>query len=84
MVGIGRAWQKAKKKAHANPSLWMHDLRRTAAVALYEVSKDLRVVEQMLGHKSLSSTITYLEHRDPGKLRPYLEAIYKPKTETIQ
>lgn len=83
-VGISRAWQTAKKRAKVNPALTLHDLRRTAAVSLYEVSKDLRVVEQMLGHASLSSTIVYLEHRDPTKLKPYLDSIYKPKTQVIQ
>jgi site-specific recombinase XerD len=49
------------------------------AVSLYEISKDLRVVEQMLGHGSLNSTIHYLEHRDPEKLKPYLDALFIPK-----
>ncbi len=55
--------------------------RRTLAVSLYEVSKDLRVVEQMLGHQSLTSTVRYLEHRDPAKLKPYLDSIHKPTPE---
>lgn len=53
-------------------------------MSLYDISKDLRIVEQMLGHTSLRSTIQYLEHRDPAKLRPYLDAIHRPKTEVIQ
>ena len=77
--GLDRAWQRLKRKAGANPDLWLHDLRRTVAVALYEVSKDLRVVEQMLGHQSLGSTVRYIEHRDPSKLKPYLQQIFTPK-----
>ncbi len=77
--GFAHAWQRLKKKAGVNPDLWFHDLRRTIAVSLYEISKDLRVAEQMLGHKSLSSTLQYLEHRDPAKLRPYLQALFTPK-----
>jgi integrase len=77
------AWQSLKKKTGVNPELWFHDLRRTVAVAIYEVSKDLRIVEQLLGHRNLSSTVRYLEHRDPAKLRPYLEAMHKPKSEVI-
>jgi integrase len=76
---LNTAWNVLKKKTGVNQSLIFHDLRRTIAVSLYEVSKDLRVVEQMLGHQSLSSTIRYLEHRDPTKLKPYLDAIFIPK-----
>jgi integrase len=76
--GLDHQWQVLKKKAGVNPNLWLHDLRRTVAVSIYEVSKDLRIVEQLLGHRNLSSTVRYLEHRDPAKLRPYLEAMHKP------
>ena len=76
---LWRAWTNLKKATNAGPGVTSHDLRRTLAVSLYEVSKDLRVVEQMLGHQSLKSTIAYLEHRDPKKLKPYLDAIYIPK-----
>jgi len=78
-AGLSRAWQTLKKKTGVNRDLWLHDLRRTVAVSLYEVSKDLRVVEQMLGHTSLQSTVRYLEHRDPAKLRPYLQSLFTPK-----
>jgi integrase/recombinase XerD len=77
-VMLNKSWNRLKKTTRSDKTLNFHDLRRTVAVSLYEVSKDLRVVEQMLGHQSLSSTIRYLEHRDPAKLRPYLDAIHKP------
>lgn len=72
-------WSKLKRITHADPNLHMHDLRHTLAVGLYEISKDLRVVEQMLGHQSLQSTIRYLEHQDTAKLKPYLDALWTPK-----
>ena len=81
-----RQWAKLKKTARVNPELIIHDLRRSAAVALYEISKDLRMVEQLLGHENLSTTGRYLEHRDPGKLRPLLAQMWRPKgaKETVQ
>jgi integrase len=82
--GVTSAWCTLKKKAGVNRQLWLHDLRRTLAVSLYEVSKDLRVVEQMLGHNSLGSTVRYLEHRDPAKLKPYLDSIQRPISKVIQ
>jgi integrase/recombinase XerD len=82
--GVTSAWMTLKIKTGVNRGLWLHDLRRTLAVSLYEISKDLRVVEQMLGHHSLGSTVRYLEHRDPQKLKPYLDAIHHPTTKVIQ
>jgi integrase len=77
--GVNGAWQTLKKRTQVNRALIFHDLRRTIAVSVYELSKDLRVAEQMLGHKSLTSTCGYLEHVDPGILRPLLQSIYTPK-----
>jgi integrase len=78
-------WKSLKKHAGVNRELWIHDLRRTAAVSLYELTKDLRAVEAFLGHASLASTCGYLEHRDPNKLRPYLDSIWRPnRKELIQ
>jgi len=83
-TAFNKKWAALKRKTGVNPNLWFHDLRRTLAVSLYELTKDLRVVEQMLGHESLASTIHYLEHRDPAKLKPYLAALFTPKTAVIQ
>jgi integrase/recombinase XerC len=81
---VEAAWRKLKNKAQVNPNLWLHDLRRTLAVSLYEISKDLRIAEQMLGHRSLGSTIRYLEHSDPAKLKPYLDSLFIPKGAKVQ
>lgn len=78
-VSVQFAWQRLKKQAGVRRDLWIHDLRRTLAVSLYEVSKDLRVVEHMLGHTNLTSTARYLEHRDPEKLRTILNSLWTPK-----
>jgi integrase/recombinase XerD len=83
-AGLNSAFAAARRRAKVNDQLTLHDLRRTLAVSLYEVSKDLRVVEQMLGHTSLGSTVHYLEHRDPAKLRPYLAALCKPAPKAVQ
>lgn len=82
--GLKFAWSALKKKAGVNPDLWIHDLRRTAAVSLYQLTKDLTAVEAFLGHASLSSTCGYLEHKNPGKLKPYLDQMWRPKTQVIQ
>ena len=39
-----------------------HDLRRTSAVNLYRLTRNLRQVQAFLGHSSMQSTIWYLDH----------------------
>jgi len=84
--GMNDSWRTLVKAAGISRPLWIHDMRRTLAVNLYELTKDLRAVEQILGHNSLISTVHYLEHRDPQKLAPMLRELTKPFTrkETVQ
>ena len=56
----------------------LHDLRRTAAVNIYKLTRDLTIVQSLLGHQSLPSTMWYLDH-DLTTVEPSdLEAIKKP------
>lgn len=40
----------------------IHSLRHTRAMEIYQKSKDVRLVQKFLGHKSLSSTLVYTEY----------------------
>ena len=40
----------------------LHSLRHTFAVELYKRSKDIQLVQQALGHKSLSNTMIYQQY----------------------
>ena len=68
-------WEALKKKAAVNRLLRMHDLRRTLAVRIYDVTKDLRAVQHTLGHANLLTTCMYLEHHDPKSIRPILNQL---------
>lgn len=81
---LHQAWRKARREAGVNPSLSFHDLRRTVAVTTYEITRDLRAVEQILRHKNLETTTRYLEHKDQEGIRPILEQLWKPATEREQ
>lgn len=50
-----------------------HALRHTAASDTLEHSRDLRAVQQMLGHQSLQTTQVYLRRADLGRLRTAME-----------
>jgi integrase len=55
-----------------------HDLRRTAAVAIYRHTGDLRDAQALLGHRSLPATLHYLDHDLRPIARATLEAIKRP------
>jgi integrase len=55
-----------------------HDLRRTTAVAVLRHTKDIRDVQAVLGHKSLQSTIWYLDHDLRPVQRAMLEIVKRP------
>ncbi|MGC1604241.1 MAG: site-specific integrase [Candidatus Acidiferrum sp.] len=69
------AWQTHRKKCGINPEVTAHDLRRTAATILYHATKDLRVPQQLLGHKNLASTLSYLAPMAPDEARKYQELL---------
>jgi integrase len=56
-----------------------HDLRRTAACAIYDHTRDLRAVQALLGHKHLESTLHYLDHHLTKVSRANLELIKSPE-----
>jgi site-specific recombinase XerD len=47
-------------------------LRRTLALNVADVQPDLRVLQQILGHVSITSTQVDLRHNEAGKLRSAL------------
>jgi integrase len=56
----------------------LHDHRRTAAVAIYELTGDLRDAQTLLGHKNLQSTFWYIDHALRPISRETLETIKRP------
>jgi integrase len=77
-MSLREQMHRSLAKAGIHLRLRPHDLRRTAAVAMLEETGDVRDVQALLGHRSLQSTIWYLDH----DLRPVssatLEALKNP------
>ena len=69
------AWQGHRRKHGVSDTVHAHDLRRTAATILYNGTKDLRIAQQLLGHKNLSSTLHYLAPMAPDEARKYQELL---------
>jgi integrase len=70
-------WHRLLRKAGANPKLHPHDLRRTIALQAYGATKDLKVCQAILGHRSLASTAIYLEGYGAPDLREIMRALTK-------
>lgn len=71
---VGREWIRIRKLAGVNPRLTPHDLRRTVCKRVYDATKDLRLCQQLLGHRSLQSTLRYVGAFDRTQLRQHILA----------
>jgi integrase len=62
-------WIRIRTAAGANPKLTPHDLRRTIAKRVYDLTRDLRVVQALLGHGHPTATLRYVRAFDRDALR---------------
>ena len=58
-----KAFNKLKAELGIRDELHIHDLRRTCAEDVWEATKDIRLVQSMLGHRSPITTIRYLANK---------------------
>jgi integrase len=72
-------FRRLLKTLEIRQNLRPHDLRRTAAVRMYELTHDARDVQSLLGHRNLGSTIWYLDHDLRPITRGTLELIKRPR-----
>lgn len=64
--------KKAFELINADKTFSTHTLRHTAATAVYKTSKDILLVKEFLGHKSISSTEIYI-HTTNEELKKAVE-----------
>lgn len=64
---IRKAWLRAMRKSKTPADLHPHDLRRAAAVELYEKTHDILAVKKFLGHQKIETTAWYLRAYEPPK-----------------
>lgn len=93
---LSNDWKRLKARAGITRKLTLHDLRRTTAFRIYDATKDVRLVQAVLGHSNLTSTCWYLDHHlTPVPVEAFerarlndvdaqIDAYYPNPTETIQ
>lgn len=55
-----KQWKALKERCGVRADLRIHDLRRTVAEDTWQATHDLRQVQQILGHHSITTTAKYL------------------------
>ncbi len=70
-----RSFRDLLKSIGITRQLTFHDLRRTTAVRAYELTRDLRMVQALLGHKELAHTLYYLDHNSTPVSLDTIEAV---------
>ena len=80
VVAYSHTFVALRRKLGITRKLTPHDFRRTAAVKMYKHTGDARAVQSFLGHRSLASTIWYLDHDLQAIPRDTLELIKSNRT----
>lgn len=70
-----RVWAPAIKRAKLNPAPRIHDLRHTCASWMIAAGIPLPVIQQHLGHESISTTVGVYGHLDRRSARAAADAI---------
>lgn len=55
-------WRQLLDEVGITRHIVPHDLRRTTAVGMLNATHDVRDVQALLGHRTLQSTLWYLDH----------------------
>ena len=73
-------FKAAKKKAAITKKVTFHSLRHAFATHLLEAGVDIRTIQILLGHSSITSTAKYLHvaRKDLGSVKSPLDLLYVP------
>lgn len=70
---LARALKDAADEAEVSGRVHLHRLRRTVAVQALRSTRDTATVQQLLGHRSITTTMSYLDEARPDDIRDVSE-----------
>ena len=78
-------FKEAKKKAGIRKNVTFHSLRHSFSTHLLEAGVDIRTIQILLGHSSITSTAKYLHiaRKDISSARSPLDLLYVPDTKGL-
>ena len=81
-----QVFKKAKIKAGIKKNVVFHSLRHNFATNLLEAGVDIRTIQILMGHTSITSTAVYLHvaRKDLGSAKSPLDLLYVPNTCSVK
>lgn len=78
-----RVWKKTRAAAGLATSMSVHDLRHVAATNAIAAGADVKLVQQMLGHKDATETLNTYAHLWPDRVAEVIAAVDRRRTEAL-
>ncbi len=78
-----RVWTKTRTNAGLAHTMSVHDLRHVAATNAIAAGADVKLVQQMLGHKDATETLNTYAHLWPDRVAEVIAAVEQRRAEAL-
>jgi integrase len=78
-----RVWRKTRTAAGLATTMSVHDLRHVAATNAIAAGADVKLVQQMLGHKDATETLNTYAHLWPDRVAEVIAAVEQRRADAL-
>lgn len=78
-----RVWRKTRTNTGLAATMSVHDLRHVAATNAIAAGADVKLVQQMLGHKDATETLNTYAHLWPDRVAEVIAAVEQRRAEAL-